>query len=173
MEVPAYDPRGVWGMGLTYGTSCRGACHLKSWTVSSEFSEGYDPTSIERKAQLVKGIQDLRAVLDSLIVCVFAGRAITKEWVVKLINAATDFNWMEEDIDKFGARIYSLERLLVVREGITGQDDMLPRRILEEALKGGRSDGVSIGKENFQKMLKEYYQLRGWDENGVPVDTGC
>jgi len=61
-------------------------------------------------------------VLDSLIVCVFAGRAITKEWVVKLINAATDFNWTEQDIDKFGARIYSLERLLAVREGIAGED---------------------------------------------------
>jgi aldehyde:ferredoxin oxidoreductase len=171
MEVPAYDPRGVWGMGLTYGTACRGACHLKSWTVSSEFSEGYEPTSTEGKAALVKSIQDLRGVLDSLIVCVFAGRAITREWVVKLINAATDFNWTEEDIDKFGARIYSLERVLAVREGITGEDDMLPHRILEEALKGGRSKGVSIGKENFQKMLQEYYQLRGWDENGCPIDT--
>jgi aldehyde:ferredoxin oxidoreductase len=170
MEVPAYDPRGVWGMGLTYATACRGACHLKSWTVSAEFMD-YEPTSIEGKAGLVKSIQDLRAVLDSLIVCIFAGRAITKDWVVKLVNAATDFGWTEEDVDKIGSRIYNLERLIAVRDGITIKDDTLPHRILEECLKGGRSDGTSIGKENFQKMLQEYYQLQGWDENGIPTDS--
>ena len=170
MEVPAYDPRGVWGMGLTYATACRGACHLKSWTVSAEFNN-LEPTATEGKAGLVKGIQDLRAVLDSLIVCIFAGRAITKEWVVKLVNAATDFNWTEEDVDEFGARIYNLERQLSVREGITSKDDMLPHRIMEDRLKGGRSKGVKIGKENFLKMLQEYYKLQGWDENGVPTES--
>ena len=168
MEVPAYDPRGVWGMGLTYATACRGACHLKSWTVGAEFKD-YDPISIEGKAGLVKGIQDLRAVLDSLIVCIFAGRAITREWVVRLVNATTGFAWSDEDIDRCGAEIYNLERLLTVRDGMSVQDDMLPNRILKEALKGGRSDGTSIGKENFEKMLQEYYQLRGWDENGIPT----
>jgi aldehyde:ferredoxin oxidoreductase len=167
MEVPAYDPRGVWGMGLTYATACRGACHLKSWTVGAEFKD-YEPNSIQGKAGLVKSIQDLRAVLDSLIVCIFAGRAITREWVVKLINSATDFNWTEEDIDKFGSRIYELERVLAARDGITSKDDMLPYRILEDSLKGGRSKGVKIGTENFKRMLHEYYQLREWNENGVP-----
>lgn len=170
LEVPAYDPRGVWGMGLTYATACRGACHLKSWTVSAEFND-YSPVSIEGKAELVKKIQDLRAVLDSLIVCIFAGRAITKEWVVKLVNTTTDFDWTEEDIDKFGSRIYNLERLLAVRDGITGKDDILPHRILEESLKGGRSNGTKIGKENFRKMLQEYYQLRNWSENGIPIES--
>lgn len=168
MEVPAYDPRGVWGMGLTYATACRGACHLKSWTVASEFKD-YNPVSTEGKAGLVKSIQDLRSVLDSLIVCVFAGRAITKDWVVKLVNATTGFGWAVEDIDKFGARIYDLERLLAVRDGITDKDDMLPHRILEDPLKGGRSDGVKMGAENLKKMLQEYYQLRGWDKNGTPT----
>jgi aldehyde:ferredoxin oxidoreductase len=170
LEVPAYDPRGVWGMGLTYATACRGACHLKSWTVSAEFKD-YEPTSVEGKAALVQSIQDLRAVLDSLIVCIFAGRAITKDWVVKLVNAATGFGWKEEDIDKCGAGIYNLERLIAVRDGITSKDDTLPHRILEEALKGGRSDGTRISKENFQRMLQEYYQLRGWDGNGVPAES--
>jgi len=170
MEVPAYDPRGVWGMGLTYATACRGACHLKSWTVNAEFND-YEPTNTKGKAGLVKGIQDLRAVLDSLIVCIFAGRAITKEWVVKLVNAATDFGWTEEDINEFGGRIYNLERLLAVREGITSKDDTLPHRIMEESLNGGRSDGTKISKENFQKMLQEYYQLQGWDEDGIPTES--
>ncbi len=169
MEVPAYDPRGVWGMGLTYATACRGACHLKSWTVAAEFKD-YDPTSTEGKAKLVKEIQDLRSVLDSLIVCFFAGRAITKDWVVKLVNAVTDFNWNLEDIDKCGSRIYTLERLLAVREGISIKDDFLPYRIMEEPIKNGRSKGTKISKKNMEIMLREYYHLRGWDENGIPKD---
>jgi len=170
LEVPAYDPRGVWGMALTYATACRGACHLKSWTVAAEFKD-YDPVSTEGKAALVKSIQDLRSVLDSLIVYFFAGRAITKDWVVKLVNATTGFGWKDEDVDKCGAKIYNLERLLAVREGITGRDDTLPYRILEEGLNGGRSNGTRIGKENLQKMLQGYYRLRGWDENGVPTES--
>jgi len=167
MEVPAYDPRGVWGMGLTYATACRGACHLKSWTVAAEFRD-YDPTSTEGKAELVKSIQDLRSVLDSLIVCVFAGRAITKDWVVKLVNTTTGLGWEVADIDKWGARIYNLERLLATREGITIKDDMLPYRIVEDPLKAGRAKGVKITESNLLKMLQEYYNLRGWDKNGIP-----
>lgn len=169
MEVPAYDPRGVWGMGLTYATACRGACHLKSWTVAAEFKD-YDPTSTEGKAKLVKEIQDLRSVLDSLIVCFFAGRAITKDWVVKLVNTVTDFNWNLEDVDKCGSKIYTLERLLAVREGISKKDDFLPYRIMEEPIKNGRSKGIKIGKNNMEVMLKDYH-LRGWDENGIPKDN--
>ncbi len=169
MEVPAYDPRGVWGMGLTYATACRGACHLKSWTVAAEFKD-YDPLSTEGKAKLVKEIQDLRSVLDSLIVCFFAGRAITKDWVVKLFNVVTGSDWKLEDVDKYGSKIYTLERLLAVREGITKQDDFLPYRIMEEPMKNGRSKGARIGKNNMEIMLKEYYHLRGWNENGIPED---
>jgi len=162
LEVPAYDPRGVWGMGLTYATSVRGACHLKSWTVAAEF-QNFDPTSTEGKAGLVKGIQDLRSVLDSLIVCLFAGRAITKEWIVRLVNSITDFDWEIEDIEKIGARIYSLERLLSTREGVRMKDDLLPHRIMEEPLTGGRSEGTIITQEKMEKMLQEYYEMRGWD----------
>ncbi|HGJ67385.1 TPA: aldehyde ferredoxin oxidoreductase [bacterium] len=168
MEVPAYDPRGVWGMGLTYATSIRGACHLKSWTVASEF-QNFDPISTEGKAGLVKGIQDLRSVLDSLIVCFFAGRAITKDWIVKLINSVTDFGWKVEDIDTIGARIYNLERLLATREGVTMKDDLLPYRIMEEPLTGGQSEGTRITQENIEKMLQEYYDMRGWNKEGIPT----
>lgn len=90
---------------------------------------------------------------------------------MRLVNAATGFDWKDEDIDKHGVDIYDLERLLSTREGITGADDTLPSRIMKEALKGGNSDGVSIGEENFQSMLQEYYQLHGWDENGIPTDS--
>jgi len=168
MEVPAYDPRGVWGMALTYATACRGACHLKSWTVAAEFTDKYKPLATDGRAELVKGIQDLRSVLDSLIVCFFAGRAITKDWVVKLVNVTTDYNWKTEDVDITGAKIYDLERLLIVREGITTEDDLLPHRIMEEPLTGGQWKGAKITRENMVKMLQEYYSLRNWNENGVP-----
>ena len=113
----------------------------------------------------------MRSVLDSLIVCFFAGRAITKDWVVKLVNVTTDYNWKIEDIDITGARIYNLERLLAVREGITAEDDLLPHRIMEEPLNGGQWKGAKITRENMEKMLQEYYALRGWDKNGAPEKT--
>ncbi|MEK7399016.1 MAG: aldehyde ferredoxin oxidoreductase family protein [Candidatus Poribacteria bacterium] len=172
MEVPAYDPRGVWGMALTYATSCRGACHLKSWTVATEFSEGYDPISTDKKAKLVKDIQDLRSVMDSLIVCFFAGRAINKDWIVKLVNAVTDYDWTANKLEETGARISDLERLLSVREGITTKDDLLPHRIMEEPLNGGQWKDKKITRENVEIMLQEFYKLRNWDENGVPKKLG-
>ena len=58
--------------------------------------------------------------------------------------------------------------MLAVREGISKKDDFLPHRIMEEPIKNGRAEGVKIGKDNMEIMLKEYYNLRGWDENGIP-----
>jgi len=168
LEVPAYDPRGVWGMALTYATSIRGACHLKSWTVAAENSKDYIPVSTEKKAKLVKDIQDLRSVMDSLIVCFFAGRAINKDWIVRLVNVVTDFDWTHEKLDEIGARIYDLERMISVREGITSKDDLLPHRIMEDPLNNGQWKGKKITKENMEIMLREYYKLRNWDENGIP-----
>lgn len=89
---------------------------------------------------------------------------------MKLVNATMGSGWKEEDVDMCGAKIYNLESSSAVRDGITGEDDTLAHRIMEECLNGARSEGANTGKENFQKMLWEYYQLRGWDENGVPIE---
>jgi hypothetical protein len=79
-EFPAYDARGIQGMGLTYATSNRGACHLRSYTVASEvlgIPVKTDPLVTEGKPELVKAFQDATAVFDSAGICVFTSFAWT------------------------------------------------------------------------------------------------
>ncbi|MGQ9515071.1 MAG: aldehyde ferredoxin oxidoreductase family protein [Thermoproteota archaeon] len=172
MELPAYDPRGVWGMALAYATSCRGGDHLKAWTISDEITSGrYDRFSTEGKAELVKKIQDLRATYDSLINCILASRAITIEVCAKLLEAITGTAYDVKALLSCGERIYNLERVIATTDGITSKDDSLPARIIEDNLDVGLAAGIRIGRDNFEKMLREYYEIRGWDEKGLPKET--
>lgn len=167
-EFPAYDPRGIQGMGLTYATANRGACHLRSYTVSSEIlgiPEKTDPLTTEGKPALVKAFQDATAVVDSAGLCVFTTFAWTLEDIAPQIQAACEGNWSVEKLLEAGERIWNLERQFNMDAGLTGKDDNLPKRMLKDAAK----TGPAKGKVNeLDKMLPEYYQLRGWTAAGVP-----
>lgn len=170
LELPAYDPRGAWGMALAYATSCRGGCHLKAWTLAAEvFEAEYERFSTEGKAKLVMDLQNLRAVADSLGVCVIATRAIGVEEMARMLTAVTGWSFSVEKIVEAGERIYNLERMLAVREGIGRKDDTVPRRLLTETLPRGPCKGVQLTEQAFEEMLDEYYKLRGWDRNGRPT----
>ncbi len=168
-EFPAYDPRGLQGMGLTYATSNRGACHLRSYTVSSEVlgvPVKTDPLVTEGKAAMVKEFQDATAAVDSSGLCVFTTFAWTLENIAPQIDAACEGEWTVEKLLEVGERIWNLERKFNLDAGITAKDDTLPKRILKEAAK----TGPAKGKVNeLHKMLPEYYQLRGWTPEGVPL----
>ena len=169
LELPAYDPRGAWGMGLAYATACRGGCHLKAWTLNAEvFAPKYDRFSTEGKAKLVFEIQNTRTVIDSLGVCIIGSRAIGVEEMVRVLAVTTGWNLNVNGLLKAGERIYNLERLLAVRDGISREDDVLPPRMLEEALPEGAAKGIKLGKKEFNRMLDEYYGIRGWDTEGNP-----
>ena len=168
-EFPAYDPRGLQGMGLTYATSNRGACHLRSYTVSSEVlgvPVKTDPLVTEGKAAMVKEFQDATAAVDSSGLCVFTTFAWTLDNIAPQIDAACEGEWTVEKLMEVGERIWNLERKFNLDAGITAKDDTLPKRILKEAAK----TGPAKGKVNeLHKMLPEYYQLRGWTPEGVPL----
>jgi len=168
-EFPAYDPRGIQGMGLTYATSNRGACHLRSYTVASEvlgIPVKTDPLVSEGKAELVKAFQDATAVVDSSGLCVFTTFAWTMEDIQPQIAAACEGDWSLEDLGAMGERIWNLERQFNLAAGLTGKDDTLPKRLLTEPPKTGPAQGrVS----DLGKMLPEYYRIRGWSEEGVPT----
>ena len=167
MELPAYDPRGAWGMALAYATACRGGCHLKAWTIGDEVvAPKYDRFSVRGKAKLVVDLQNLRAVEDSFGVCVMGRKAIGKEELVRILAVTTGWNVSVDGLLTAGERIYNLERVIAVRDGVSRKDDILPQRIVEGASPNLRS---RIGGENFDGMLDEYYSLRGWDENGKPT----
>ncbi|MEE9396164.1 MAG: aldehyde ferredoxin oxidoreductase family protein [Methylococcales bacterium] len=168
-EFPAYDPRGVQGMGLTYATSNRGACHLRGYTIASEvlgIPEKTDPLVTDGKPALVKAFQDATAAVDSAGICVFTTNAWTMDDIAPQIAAACEGEWTAENLLETGERIWNMERQFNLDAGITAKDDTLPQRLLKDAAK----TGPAKGKVNeLGKMLPEYYQLRGWTSDGVPT----
>ena len=168
-EFPAYDSRGIQGMGLTYATSNRGACHLRSYTVASEvlgIPVKTDPLTTDGKPALVKAFQDATAVFDSSGLCLFTSFAWTLNDVSPQLAAACDGNWSVENLNVVGERIWNLEREFNLAAGLTKKDDDLPPRLKTEKAKTGPAKGLVNGLD---KMLPEYYQIRGWDKEGVPT----
>ncbi len=168
-EFPAYDPRGIQGMGLAYATSNRGACHLRGYTVASEIlgiPEKTDPLATDGKAGLVKAFQDATAAVDSAGLCVFTTFAWTLEDIAPQIDAACEGNWTPDTLLESGERIWNMERKFNLDAGFTGKDDSLPKRLLKDAAKTGPAKGLTSGLD---KMLPEYYQVRGWNNKGVPT----
>jgi aldehyde:ferredoxin oxidoreductase len=168
-EFPAYDSRGIQGMGLAYATSNRGACHLRGYTVASEvlgIPVKTDPHVTEGKAGLVKAFQDATAVFDSSGLCVFTTFAWTLADLQPQLQAACEGDWSMEKLAQVGERIWNLERQFNNAAGFTGKDDNLPKRLLTEAAKTGPAKGLVNGLD---KMLPEYYELRGWSKDGVPT----
>ncbi len=169
-EFPAYDLRGIQGMGLTYATSNRGACHLRSYTVSSEIlgiPVKTDPLTTDGKPALVKAFQDATAAVDSSGLCVFTTFAWTLNDIAPQIDAACEGGWTPERLMETGERIWNMERIFNNRAGFTHKDDTLPPRLLKEAATTGPAKGLVNGLD---KMLPEYYQLRGWTNEGVPTN---
>jgi aldehyde:ferredoxin oxidoreductase len=162
LELPAYDPRGAKGIGLTYATANRGGCHVTGYTISPEIlgvPEKIDPLTIEGKAQWVKTFQDFTCVVNSTVNCLFSTFALGAEDYAKLLSAVTGWDLSTEEVMKIGERIYNLERLIINEYGFDGKDDTLPKRLLHEPMPEGVAKGHVV---ELEKMKEEYYKLRGW-----------
>ena len=169
-EFPAYDSRGIQGMGLAYATSNRGACHLRGYTVASEIlgiPEKTDPLVAEGKAGLVKAFQDATAAFDSAGICIFTSFAWSLEDVAPQIDAACEGGWSVDKLLEVGERVWNLERQFNNAAGFTAKDDNLPARLVKDAAKVGPAKGLT---NQLDKMLPEYYELRGWTPDGVPTN---
>jgi aldehyde:ferredoxin oxidoreductase len=168
LELPAYDPRGMQGQGLVYATSNRGACHETGNMLGPEvlaLPRLIDRFATQGKAGIVSVHQNSAAVIDSLVYCKFANMAVAEEFFARTLTAVTGQHFTADDLMKVGERVWNLERLYNLREGFTSADDTLPDRLLNDPVAEGPSAGF-VAK--LPPMLKEYYQFRGWDENGVP-----
>ena len=167
-EFPAYDSRGIQGMGLAYATSNRGACHLRGYTVASEvlgIPFKTDPLVTEGKAGLVKAFQDATGVFDAAGLCIFTSFAWGLADIQPQIQAACEGDWSLERLDLIGERIWNMEKQFNLAAGLTKKDDDLPPRLKTEPAKTGPAKGLVNGLD---VMLPEYYDLRGWDTEGVP-----
>ncbi|EGL81736.1 aldehyde ferredoxin oxidoreductase [Caldalkalibacillus thermarum TA2.A1] len=164
--IPAYDPRGIQGIGLGYATSNRGACHLRGYTVASEIAGIPEPTDRlkpEGKGELLKIFQDLHAFSDSLDLCKFSSFSENADLYAKQYTAVVGIDLTGEDIMKIGERIYNLERYFNNLAGFGYEDDLLPKRFLQEPAGGNSKGSVS----HLDVMLNEYYQVRGWEKGVV------
>jgi aldehyde:ferredoxin oxidoreductase len=171
MEFPAYEPRGAFGSGLSYAVSPRGACHRRAWPPAKEILGGYPPYTIEGKAAMIKELYDENCALHSLLVCDMPAKFIplSLDDYSQYLHAASGERVSKEDLLKIAERIETLIRMFNNREGFTRKDDTLPYRTLNEPLPDGPAKGQCIGEGNLNKMINEYYALRGWDASGIPT----
>jgi len=168
-EMPAYDGRGVQGMALEYATSNRGACHVRGYLTSPEIlgvPVKLDPLVTTDKASWLKTFQDLTAVIDSVGVCLFTTFGLGLPEIAEMLRCATGMTCSDEEFLKTGERIWNLERQFNLKAGFTKADDTLPERLLKEPLPKGPGKGMVA---QLDAMLNEYYEVRGWDESGVPT----
>jgi len=166
--LPAYDPRGLKGMGLGYATSNRGACHLRAYVAAAELGVvpiEVDPLEWKGKGALVKAFQDLHAFSDSLDLCKFSAFAEGPEEYAAQYATALGRSFTPEDVSTAGERIYNLERYYNNLAGFREGSDTLPERFVKEpSTEAGSRGHVS----ELAPMLAEYYAARGWEEGVVP-----
>ena len=171
LELPGYDPRGAKGIGLNYATASRGADHNDGWTIAVELFGM--PQQIDRfsedanKAKWVIDFQDSTAApIDSAVFCDFClDFGFSPEVIERLMREATGMKRSYADMVKVGERIVNIERLFNNREGYTRKDDVLPDRFLDP-MPDGNSKGQTF---DVNRMLDNYYKMRGWNEQGIPT----
>lgn len=172
MSIPAYDPRGIKGMGVAYATSNRGACHLRGYTPAAEVignvlgpTDVTDPLEVEGKGKLAVIFQNVHAATDCLEVCKFTTFSENLDAFAEQYAAITGNPMDADGLLKVGERVFNLERhynnLIGFREG----SDYLPERFLKEPSDGPGSTGHVC---ELDQMLDEYYAERGWENGVVP-----
>jgi len=177
LEFAYHDPRAFTSMAIVYATGNRGACHLEGLTYFNEnrafpgsligLKDDYDPHSSEDKPLLAKTMQEYMITFNALGLCKFLIRghvtpAIIAEWVSK----ATGWDFDEKELLTAGERLFNLKRKINVGLGISRKDDTLPPRLLVQ----DRREGAAAGSlPHLGKMLFEYYNLRGWSIEGIPL----
>jgi len=175
LEPPAYDLRGLKGMALAEAVSVRGACHLTGGIYAPELTGSFwklsniDRLSTKWKGYEVKTGEDFMTVYDTLGMCKFSRGLFWIEGLLNGVKAVTGINYTTGWLMRIGERIYNIDRLINIREGLRRKDDYLPYRITHEPIKDGVSKGNYVTEDELQGMLDDYYTARGWSEDGIPT----
>jgi len=160
MEPASYDPRVLNGMGLAYATSDRGACHLRATIYKAELSGMIAPIAVEGKAEMLIDFEDRHNLFDALILCRFFRDLYPWEKISTVISATTGMELDKKQLQKVASAIANKVREFNLREGMNKEiDETLPKRFFEEKLE---VSGKVLPKANFDRMLSDYYKLKGW-----------
>lgn len=191
LEVDATDPRKQVTRALTYAVSTRGSCHLRGNPYIDEFikpeeAEAYFGTAavskleaLEGKGKMVAWSEDWVTISDQMGLCKFAwyrsrsfpmlikrGLELAKEAFI----SATGLPMTDEKLYECGERVYNVEKLFNVRQGIGREGDYPPARFFEEELADGPAKGCKLDREEYDQLLDDYYEARGWDKKtGEPT----
>jgi aldehyde:ferredoxin oxidoreductase len=166
MEPAGYDPRALKGMGLAYGTSDRGACHLRATFYKPELAGMIPPDQIEGKAEMFLDFEDRLAIFDTLILCRFYRDFYLWDVLEDVIHKATGLDAGQKALKEKARAIATRIRRFNLREGMQPVDERLPQA-LHRAL---QDTGQVITEDQMEVMLKEYYKLQGWGESGQLAD---
>lgn len=175
LELPAYDIRGIKGMGLAIAVAVRGGDHLTAVVYGTELVgkwwkfSGIDRFSAENKGYEIKVHEDLMTLYDIVGVCKFTRHMFFAEAYPEMIKAVTGMKLSVTDLFAIGERVYNLQRAFNARGGLDRKADSLPARVFEDPIPKGISKGSRIKRSEFERMLDDYYQVRGWSWNGVPT----
>lgn len=175
LEVSAYNCHTAIAMALAYATSPIGAHHKDSWVISWEVKT--DRFGVNRsKAEKVVELQRIRGgIFESLTLCrlPWIELGFELEWYLKYLKAATGVTFTMDDLYVIADRIYNLIRAFWIREigGWRREMDWPPQRWFNNPLTKGPFKGQKLDRDSYSKLLSWYYEVRGWDENGIPRKT--
>lgn len=179
LDIPAHDARSCFSLATSYATSTRGACHFRGPCEDVEMGGFYIPeagitkettTFFEGRNQglVAAKCQDLASLTNSLVLCLFMVDG--GDWalgdVKEMFNAITGWDYSTDDLLKAGERGFTVQRLINIRDGYDAETDVLPKKMFKAAKEGMRAGKVPP----FAEMIKNYYDVRGWNENGEPTN---
>lgn len=175
LELPLHDPRAFASWAVAYATASRGGCHIQAPTYWIErgvtfydlgFLEKIERFTSEGKAKFAKVFQDFCETIESMVICKFSLYGnLRSPHMLKLISLSTGWDVDLDEFLKIGERSLNLKRMINVKLGVSRRDDTLPKRILSLQLMDGGTQGHI---PDLETMLSEYYQLRGWSQDGIP-----
>ncbi|MDD3472043.1 MAG: aldehyde ferredoxin oxidoreductase C-terminal domain-containing protein, partial [Syntrophaceae bacterium] len=165
LEPAGYDPRVLKGMGLAYGASDRGACHLRATFYKPELAKMIDPDQIDGKASMFVDWEDRLTIFDTFILCRFYRDLYQWEDLDRIVKAVTGMDLGVEGLKKVAKSIANETRRFNIQEGLKTSDDKLPHRFYKEALP---ESGKLITEAQMNQLMEEYYLARGWDRDGNP-----
>ncbi|MFQ5898162.1 MAG: aldehyde ferredoxin oxidoreductase family protein [Candidatus Methylomirabilia bacterium] len=171
LELPAHSARALKGMSIGYATATRGGSHHDT-RPTPQYAQGFDRRSPEGKPEFALRSQHFTAVGDSLVLCRFTsergfGLSVNESYA-RMVSAVTGWLLGVEELERIGERVVNLERCFNAREGVGRKDDTLPWRVMHEPIPEGPSAGMHCPPAELDRMLDEYYRLRGWDSEGLP-----
>ena len=187
LELPMHDPRAGKNFALQYGTGNRGMCHIHPFeTVDMEaFQADFgmipwglpDPKDVDRyqeegKAGITKLLQDYGVIMDVIGVCkFFVYTDVYLSDYSRLLTSALGYHISEEELLRIGERVINMQRCFNCREGIRRRDDLIPDKLRKVPEFGPFSEESRAAITNYEGMLDDYYNLRGWDEEGIPLEA--